>query len=165
VVRGAGSKSGFDAIADCYADSPTTSSPAETGLSSDPEMNWRVSGLDKYTLVSNSDAHSPPVLGREATVFDTDMDYYAVRRALETREGFAGTVEFFPRKASTTPTGTQVRRALRPAETIAHNGLCPACGKPLTVGVLSRIQELADRELGYGGRRVDFAASSRCRRS
>ncbi|GAA3436769.1 UvrD-helicase domain-containing protein [Kutzneria kofuensis] len=145
-----GSKSGFDAIADCYADLADHVFAAETGLSSDPEMNWRVSGLDQYTLVSNSDAHSPPVLGREATVFDTDMDYYAVRRALETRQGFAGTVEFFPEEGKYHSDGHRkcdVR--FDPAETIAHNGLCPECGKPLTVGVLSRIQELADREVGY----------------
>jgi DNA helicase-2/ATP-dependent DNA helicase PcrA len=145
-----GSKSGFDAIADCYADLADHVFAAETGLSSDPEMNWRVSGLDKYTLVSNSDAHSPPVLGREATVFDTDMDYYAVRRALETREGFAGTVEFFPEEGKYHSDGHRkcdVR--FDPAQTIAHNGLCPTCGKPLTVGVLSRIQELADREVGH----------------
>jgi DNA helicase II / ATP-dependent DNA helicase PcrA len=145
-----GSKSGFDAIADCYADLADHVFAAETGLSSDPEMNWRVSGLDKYTLVSNSDAHSPPVLGREATVFDTDLDYYAVRRALETREGFAGTVEFFPEEGKYHSDGHRkcdVR--FDPAQTIAHNGLCPTCGKPLTVGVLSRIQELADREVGY----------------
>ncbi|MFI9379755.1 UvrD-helicase domain-containing protein [Kutzneria sp. NPDC052558] len=145
-----GSKSGFDAIADCYADLADHVFAAETGLSSDPEMNWRVSGLDKYTLVSNSDAHSPPMLGREATMFDTDMDYYAVRRALETREGFAGTVEFFPEEGKYHSDGHRkcdVR--FGPAETIAHNGLCPTCGKPLTVGVLSRIQELADREFGY----------------
>ncbi|MFC0437951.1 UvrD-helicase domain-containing protein [Kutzneria buriramensis] len=145
-----GSKSGFDAIADCYADLADHVFAAETGLSSDPEMNWRVSGLDKYTLVSNSDAHSPPVLGREATVFDTDLDYWSVRRALETREGFAGTVEFFPEEGKYHSDGHRkcdVR--FDPAETIAHNGLCPECGKPLTVGVLSRIQELADRAPGY----------------
>jgi uncharacterized protein (TIGR00375 family) len=145
-----GSKSGFDAIADCYADLADHVFAAETGLSSDPEMNWRVSGLDRYTLVSNSDAHSPPVLGREATVFDTDLDYWSVRRALETRQGFGGTVEFFPEEGKYHSDGHRkcdVR--FDPAETVAHNGLCPECGKPLTVGVLSRIQELADREPGY----------------
>ena len=145
-----GSKSGFDAIADCYADLADHVFAAETGLSSDPEMNWRVSGLDKYTLVSNSDAHSPPMLGREATVFDTELDYWSVRRALETRQGFAGTVEFFPEEGKYHSDGHRkcdVR--FDPAETIAHNGLCPECGKPLTVGVLSRIQELADREPGH----------------
>ncbi|AHH97719.1 UvrD-helicase domain-containing protein [Kutzneria albida] len=141
-----GSKSGFDAIADCYADLADHVFAAETGLSSDPAMNWRVSSLDKYTLVSNSDAHSPPMLGREATVFDTDLDYYAVRRALETRQGFGGTVEFFPEEGKYHSDGhrkCEVR--FDPTETIAHRGLCPECGKPLTVGVLSRIQELADR--------------------
>src|SRR2546429_4298098 len=88
-----GSKSGFDAIADCYADLADHIFAIETGLSSDPAMNWRVSSLDRYRLVSNSDAHSPPALGREATVFETEVDYFAVRRALETGEGFGGTVE------------------------------------------------------------------------
>src|ERR1700752_4456406 len=91
-----GSQSGFDDLADCYADLSDNIFAIETGLSSDPEMNWRVSSLDKYRLVSNSDAHSPPMLGREATAFDCDLSYFAVEQALRTGEGFAGTVEFFP---------------------------------------------------------------------
>src|SRR5262249_18452671 len=84
-----GSMSGFDAVADCYADLADHVFAVETGLSSDPAMNWRVSSLDKYRLVSNSDAHSPPILGRESTVFDTDLDYFALRRALQTGDGLA----------------------------------------------------------------------------
>ena len=91
-----GSKSGFDAIADCYADLADHIFAVETGLSSDPEMNWRVSSLDRYRLVSNSDAHSLPALGREATVLTSGRDYFAVRDALRTGDGLAGTLEFFP---------------------------------------------------------------------
>ncbi|MCK2238752.1 MULTISPECIES: UvrD-helicase domain-containing protein [unclassified Crossiella] len=145
-----GSKSGFDAIEDCYLDLAQHIFAVETGLSSDPEMNWQVSGLDKYRLVSNSDAHSPPMLGREATVFDTDLDYFALRRALETGEGFAGTAEFFPEEGKYHLDGHRkcdVR--FDPAQTRAHQGRCPECKKPLTVGVLSRINDLADRPLGF----------------
>ncbi|MFD0202099.1 MULTISPECIES: UvrD-helicase domain-containing protein [Saccharothrix] len=144
-----GSKSGFDAIEDCYADLASHVFAVETGLSSDPLMNWRVSGLDRYRLVSNSDAHSPPVLGREATVFDTELDYYSVRNALETGDGFGGTLEFFPEEGKYHVDGHRkcgVR--MEPEETLAHRGICPECGKPLTVGVLSRVEELADRPHG-----------------
>src|SRR5262245_44677113 len=145
-----GSKSGFDSIEECYADLAGHVFAAETGLSSDPAMNWRVSGLDRYHLVSNSDAHSPPMLGREATVFDTELDYFAVRRSLETGDGLAGTIEFFPEEGKYHTDGHRkcgVRMA--PRETRALGGLCPECGKPLTVGVLSRVEELADRPDGY----------------
>ncbi|HEU0288127.1 MAG TPA: UvrD-helicase domain-containing protein, partial [Nocardioidaceae bacterium] len=122
----------------------------ETGLSSDPAMNWRLSSLDRYRLVSNSDAHSPPMIGREATVFDTDLDYLAVRRSLETGDGLAGTIEFFPEEGKYHTDGHRkcgVR--LTPRETEAHRGRCPECGKPVTVGVLSRVEELADRPDGF----------------
>ncbi|WP_431877594.1 UvrD-helicase domain-containing protein [Amycolatopsis sacchari] len=141
-----GSKSGFDAIEDCYADLAGHVFALETGLSSDPEMNWRVSGLDKYRLVSNSDAHSPPMLGREATLFDTELDYFAVKRALETGNGHAGSLEFFPEEGKYHVDGHRkcgVR--MEPEETRAHGGRCPECGKALTVGVLSRVEDLADR--------------------
>ncbi|PRX96110.1 UvrD-helicase domain-containing protein [Allonocardiopsis opalescens] len=144
-----GSKSGFDAIADCYADLADRVFAVETGLSSDPEMNWTVSSLDGYTLVSNSDAHSPPMLAREASAFDTGFDYYEMRRALETGEGYAGSVEFFPEEGKYHLDGHRkcdVR--LDPDETRALGGRCPQCGRPLTVGVLSRVVELADREPG-----------------
>lgn len=91
-----GSKSGFDSIEECYEDLSDYIFAVETGLSSDPEMNWKVSKLDKFRLVSNSDAHSPSKLAREATVFDTEPDYYGIMNALKTGKGYTGTVEFFP---------------------------------------------------------------------
>ena len=141
-----GSKSGFDAIDDCYGDLAPHIFAVETGLSSDPPMNWRVSSLDRFRLVSNSDAHSPEKLGREVCVFDTDLDYFALRRALETGEGYAGTLEFFPEEGKYHLDGHRscdVR--LSPGETRRHDGLCPVCGKPLTVGVMHRVEDLADR--------------------
>jgi uncharacterized protein (TIGR00375 family) len=145
-----GSKSGFDAVEDCYADLADHVFAVETGLSSDPAMNWRLSALDRYRLVSNSDAHSPPMLGREATVFNTELDYFAVRRSLQTGEGLAGTIEFFPEEGKYHTDGHRkcgVR--MTPAETRTLGGMCPECGKPLTVGVLSRVEELADRPDGF----------------
>jgi DNA helicase-2/ATP-dependent DNA helicase PcrA len=145
-----GSKSGFDSVEDCYADLADHIFAVETGLSSDPAMNWRLSALDRYRLVSNSDAHSPPMLGREATIFDTDLDYRSVRRSMETGVGLAGTIEFFPEEGKYHTDGHRrcgVR--LDPPETRAHEGLCPECGKPLTVGVLNRVEELADRPVGF----------------
>src|SRR5215218_7071732 len=144
-----GSKSGFDRVEDCYGDLAGHIFALETGLSADPEMCWRVSALDRYRLVSNSDAHSPPALGREATVLDTELDYFAIRRALETGEGFGGTVEFFPEEGKYHLDGHRkcdVR--MEPAETRRHGGLCPVCGKPPTVGVLHRVETLADRPAG-----------------
>ena len=144
-----GSKSGFDAVEDCYADLADHIFALETGLSSDPEMNWRVSALDRYRLVSNSDAHSPPMLGREATRFDTGIDYFAIRDALATGDGFAGTIEFFPEEGKYHLDGHRkcgVR--LAPAATREAGGDCPACAKPLTVGVLHRVEALADRPEG-----------------
>ena len=141
-----GSKSGFDSIADCYGDLAGHIFAVETGLSSDPEMNWRISSLDRYRLVSNSDAHSPIKLGREATAFDGPLDYEGIKRALETGDGYVGTVEFFPDEGKYHLDGHRkcgVR--LSPDETRRRDGRCPVCGDPLTVGVLHRVEELADR--------------------
>ncbi|HEX8628281.1 MAG TPA: UvrD-helicase domain-containing protein, partial [Catenuloplanes sp.] len=144
-----GSKSGFDAIADCYGDLAEHIFAVETGLSSDPEMNWRVSSLDRYRLVSNSDAHSPPALAREATQFATDLNYFAVRDALRTGDGLHGTVEFFPEEGKYHADGHRACGVNWPPEqTRAAGGSCPECGKPLTVGVLSRVEDLADRPAG-----------------
>jgi DNA helicase-2/ATP-dependent DNA helicase PcrA len=141
-----GSKSGFDSVEECYGDFAPHIFAVETGLSSDPPMNWRVSSLDRFTLVSNSDAHSPPMLGREACSFDTDLDYFAIRRALETGEGYGGTVEFFPEEGKYHLDGHRACNVrLEPPETRRLEGRCPACGKPLTVGVMHRVEELADR--------------------
>ncbi|MBP2323038.1 uncharacterized protein (TIGR00375 family) [Kibdelosporangium banguiense] len=144
-----GSKSGFDAVADCYADLADHVFAVETGLSSDPTMNWRVSSLDKYRLVSNSDAHSPPILGRNATVFDTELSYFALRDALRDGPGYVGTVDMFPEEGKYFLDGhRKCDIRMEPAETKKLNAICPSCSKPLTVGVLHRIAELADRDAG-----------------
>jgi uncharacterized protein (TIGR00375 family) len=145
-----GSRSGFDAIADCYADLAGHIRAVETGLSSDPELNWRVSNLDSYQLVSNSDAHSPQALAREATVLATELDYYAVRAALDTGLGLESTLEFFPEEGKYHADGHRACGVCwEPARTRGAAGICPECGKPLTIGVLHRVEELADRPAGY----------------
>jgi uncharacterized protein (TIGR00375 family) len=142
-----GSKSGFDSVKDCYGDLADHIFALETGLSSDPEMNWRVSSLDKYRLISNSDAHSPSKLAREATVFDTTADYFSIRKALKTGEGYVGTVEFFPQEGKYHEDGhRKCNVCLTPEETKKLKGICPICNKPLTIGVMHRVKELADRK-------------------
>lgn len=142
-----GSKSGFDSIEDCYGDLSYHIFALETGLSSDPEMNWHVSKLDKFRLVSNSDAHSVSKLAREATVFDIEPNYYSIMNALKTGEGYTGTVEFFPEEGKYHEDGhRKCNICLTPEETKKYNGICPVCGKPLTIGVLSRVNDLSDRK-------------------
>jgi len=144
-----GSSSGFDSVEECFGDLAPHVFALETGLSSDPAMNWRLSALDRYRLISNSDAHSPGKLGREACVFDCALDYFEMRRALETGKGFAGTIEFFPEEGKYHLDGHRsCNQRLTPAETRASGGNCPACGKPVTVGVLHRVETLADRPEG-----------------
>ena len=122
----------------------------ETGLSSDPPMNWRVSALDRLTLVSNSDAHSPSKLGREANLLDTGLSYPELVQAIRTGEGFLGTMEFFPEEGKYHLDGHRnCGVCLTPAETAALGGLCPVCGKKLTIGVEHRVEELADRPAGF----------------
>ena len=121
-----GSQSGFDSIVDCYGDLADRIFAVETGLSSDPAMNWRVSFLDRYRLTSSSDAHSPGKLGREATLFECEPDYFAIKHALESGHGYVGTVEFFPEEGKYHLDGhrkCEVR--LSPKETLARGGLCP----------------------------------------
>jgi uncharacterized protein (TIGR00375 family) len=146
-----GSQSGFDRVADCYADLAEHICAIETGLSSDPAMNWRVSSLDGYRLVSNSDAHSPPMLGREATAFVlADVDYFTIYRALRTGDGFGGTVEFFPEEGKYHLDGHRACDVrMTPEETRAADGKCPGCGKKPTIGVQHRVDVLADRPDGY----------------
>jgi uncharacterized protein (TIGR00375 family) len=146
-----GSQSGFDRVADCYADLSDHIFAIETGLSSDPEMNWRVSSLDGYRLVSNSDAHSPPMLGREATAFELPAaDYFQIYQALRTGEGFGGTVEFFPEEGKYHLDGHRACDVrMTPEETREAGGKCPACGKKPTIGVQHRVDALADRPEGY----------------
>ncbi|MDW8283270.1 MAG: endonuclease Q family protein [Myxococcales bacterium] len=145
-----GSMSGYDSLEACYGDLSSHIFALETGLSSDPPMNWRWSALDRFTLVSNSDPHSPGKLAREANVVDIDPSFPALRRALETGEGFLGTIEFFPEEGKYHLDGHRgCRMRLEPEERVRLGGLCPACGKPVTVGVLSRVEALADRPAGY----------------
>ncbi len=144
-----GSQSGFDCIDDCYGDLSHHVFAVETGLSSDPAMNRRVSSLDRFRLTSSSDAHSPHKLGREATLFDTELDYFSLKHALETGVGYGGTVEFFPEEGKYHLDGHRnCGVCLTPEETLAYGGLCPVCGKRVTVGVLNRVAALADREEG-----------------
>lgn len=143
-----GSKSGFDAIEECFEDLAPHIFALETGLSSDPEMNRLISALDRFTLISNSDCHSPNKLGREANFFTTEADFFAIRAALENpAQGFHGTVEFFPEEGKYHLDGHR-KCGVRwePSVTREHQGICPECGKPLTVGVLNRVMELADRD-------------------
>ena len=141
-----GSKGGYDSLEHAYGDLVGEIFALETGLSSDPEMNWRLSQLDRFRLVSNSDAHSPQKLGREATQYSCDMDYFAIKNALETGNGYHGTVEFFPEEGKYHQDGHRACKArLKPEETLDRNGLCPVCNKPVTVGVLHRVVELSDR--------------------
>jgi DNA helicase-2/ATP-dependent DNA helicase PcrA len=146
-----GSKSGFDSIEECFEDLTSHIFAAETGLSSDPAMNWRVSSLDGLTLVSNSDAHSPANLGREANLFDTELSYFAIRDALRSGhpDRFLGTLEYFAEEGKYHYDGHRkcgVR--FSPLETMRQDGLCPVCGRPVTVGVMHRVEELATREMG-----------------
>ncbi|CAB1078200.1 Endonuclease Q, cleaves 5' to damaged DNA bases / ATP-dependent DNA helicase UvrD/PcrA-like protein [Olavius algarvensis Delta 1 endosymbiont] len=146
-----GSKSGFDSVEECFEDLTHHIFAVETGLSSDPPMNWSVSGLDGLTLVSNSDAHSPMNVGREANLFNTSLSFGDIKQALESGdpEKFLGTFEFYPEEGKYHLDGHRncdVR--LWPQKTMGHNGKCPVCGKGLTLGVLYRVLELADRAEG-----------------
>ena len=147
-----GSNSGFDAIAECFGDQLKHIAAVETGLSSDPPMNWRLSELDRLMLMSNSDAHSPPKLGREANVFACELDYFEIMRILREKDTsrFLYTVEFFPEEGKYHYDGHRAcNRRLTPAETKAAGGRCPVCGRPPTVGVIHRVELLADREEGF----------------
>ncbi|MBU5614814.1 endonuclease Q family protein [Geomonas azotofigens] len=144
-----GACSGFESLQECFEDLAPEVHAIETGLSSDPAMNWRLSVLDGVTLISNSDAHSANKLGREATIFDTELSYDGVHQAIAGGKGVAGTIEFFPEQGKYHADGHRccgVR--FSPEETIAHGYRCPACGGKLTVGVLHRVELLADRAAG-----------------
>jgi len=143
-----GSKSGFDSIEECFGDLTPHVFALETGLSSDPDMNRMISALDRYALISNSDCHSPSRLGREANILSTGFDFFSLRDAIRSnhRGTFRGTVEFFPEEGKYHLDGHRACKVcLAPEETRKRNGRCPVCGRPLTVGVLHRVLELADR--------------------
>ncbi len=147
-----GAYSGFDDITECFEDLTGCIHALETGLSSDPAMNWRLSALDKFTLVSNSDAHSPGNLAREANLFDTALSYPHISRALQNRDTgeFHGTIEFFPEEGKYHYDGHRVCKVcMKPADTKAASGVCPVCGGRITVGVLHRVEALADRDEGF----------------
>ncbi len=144
-----GSRSGFDAIEECYGDLTEHIFALETGLSSDPEMNRLISSLDRFSLISNSDCHSPGKLGREANLLATNLDFYSLRNALRgnQRDSFPGTVEFFPEEGKYHYDGHRnCNVCLDPHESRRLGLLCPVCGKPVTVGVHHRVMELADRD-------------------
>jgi uncharacterized protein (TIGR00375 family) len=152
-----GSKGGFDKMEDCFGDLTKHIFALETGLSSDPLMNWRLSQLDNCVLISNSDAHSAPKLGREANIFDTEFSYPGIYSALkdESNKGFLGTLEFFPEEGKYHYDGHRdCNMRLTPKETKKNKGLCPKCGKPVVVGVMNRVEELADRKEGEKGKRA-----------
>jgi uncharacterized protein (TIGR00375 family) len=146
-----GANSGFDLIEECFEEMTPSIFALETGLSSDPSMNWRLPQLDKFTLVSNSDAHSPSKLGREANVFNTDFSYSALVDAIKSQnpDKFLSTIEFFPEEGKYHFDGhRKCGVVLSPPETVQHNYICPECGKKLTVGVMHRVNQLATREPG-----------------
>lgn len=144
-----GANSGFDTIEECFEEMTPFIFALETGLSSDPPMNWRLSSLDKYALVSNSDAHSPSKIGREANVFDTEFSYKGLTEAIRSKnpDKFLYTVEYFPEEGKYHYDGhRKCGVILSPQESMQHNNVCPECGKKLTIGVMHRIEVLADRE-------------------
>jgi len=147
-----GSMSGFDRIEDCFEEQTKNIYCLETGLSSDPAMNWRLSALDRFSLISNSDSHSPSKIGREANVFDCELSYKEIADTLKKkdRKRFLYTIEFYPEEGKYHYDGhrlCQVR--LSPEESKAHKGICPKCGKHLTIGVMNRVEQLADRPEGF----------------
>jgi uncharacterized protein (TIGR00375 family) len=147
-----GASSGFDSLDECFEELTPYIYAIETGLSSDPLMNWRLSSLDHITLISNSDAHSPAKIGREANIFDfnKEISYKNIINAIKTRNGFGGTIEFFPEEGKYHYDGHRTCGiSLSPKDTIKHNYLCPVCGKMLTVGVMHRVERLADRADGF----------------
>ncbi len=148
-----GSKSGFDSIEECFDDLSSEIFALETGLSSDPEMNRHISALDRFSLISNSDCHSPSKLGRNSNVFATGFDFFSMREALRypaTATGeqrFKSTIEFYPEEGKYHCDGhRKCGVCFEPAQTVKAEGICPECGKPVTVGVLYRVMELADRD-------------------
>ena len=145
-----GAKSGFDSVEECFEELTPYVHALETGLSSDPAMNWRISKLDRYQLVSNSDAHSPSKLGREANLLNIDCSYEGLYQAIQTGQGLEGTVEFFPEEGKYHFDGhRKCGVSLSPVEAERLGGICPACGKKLTMGVDHRVEQLADRAEGF----------------
>lgn len=154
-----GSRGGYDSVEECFRDLTPHIFALETGLSSDPAMNWQWSQLDRYTMLSSSDAHSPQKLGREVNLFDTGFGYHEMFAAIQTGQGFKGTYEFFPEEGKYSYDGHRhCNVCLSPEETIACNGICPVCNKPVTIGVFNRVATLADRnEPAKPAKAADFS--------
>lgn len=147
-----GSKSGFDSLEECFGEESKYIYALETGLSSDASMNWRLSALDNLTLISNSDAHSPSRIGREANIFNCNLDYYEIVNVIKNKDKnrFIATIEFYPAEGKYHFDGhRKCNVVFSPQETKRHNYTCPVCKGRLTVGVMHRIEDLADRPLGY----------------
>ncbi|MEA3452825.1 MAG: endonuclease Q family protein [Patescibacteria group bacterium] len=147
-----GSKSGFDSLEECFEDLTKHIFALETGLSADPAMIWRIPDGRRLTLISNSDAHSPNKLGREANVFDTDLNYDSIVKAIKEKDKkkFLYTIEFFPQEGKYHYDGHRnCDIVLSPKESAKYNNVCPVCAKPLTLGVANRIRQLADKDIGF----------------
>ncbi len=145
-----GAFSGFDRIEDCFEELTPYIHALETGLSTDPPMIWRISALDSFQLISNSDAHSPGKLGREANLFDIEMSYQGLYGAIQEGKGLKGTIEFFPEEGKYHFDGhRKCDLCISPRQTAAYGNKCPVCGKKITIGVLNRIEQLADRKEGF----------------
>ncbi len=154
-----GSKSGFDSIEECFGNYSGYIFAAETGLSSDPAMCRKFSELDRITLISNSDAHSPMKIGREANVFDTSLCYNSIISAIKrgNPEEFTGTIEYYPEEGKYYADGHRnCNYSFLPAETDKNGGICPVCGKKITIGVLHRIQKLSDKSKNKPAKKTYF---------
>ncbi|MDA0838913.1 MAG: endonuclease Q family protein [Planctomycetota bacterium] len=146
-----GAASGFDSLEECFEDLTPHLFAVETGLSSDPPMNGLLSQLDRYTLISNSDAHSPAKLMREGNIFESELSYYGIKKAWETDDPdiWRGTIEFFPEAGKYHLDGhRKCGERMTPEESAASGGLCPTCGRKVTEGVFNRVHTLADRPVG-----------------
>lgn len=146
-----GSESGFDSLEEAFGENARHIYAIETGLSSDPAMNWQLSMLDRLAFISNSDAHSSGKLGREANIFNTDLSYDGIMNALKKNDStaFESTIEFFPEEGKYHLDGHRLCKIrLTPEETRSLGGKCPVCGGQITVGVLSRVDSLADHKTG-----------------
>ncbi len=147
-----GSRSGFNSLEECFEGYSKYIYAVETGLSSDPPMSWRNSSLDKVALISNGDSHSPENIGREANVFNTDLNYMSVINTIKSKnpKKFLHTIEFFPQEGKYYMDGHRsCKISLTPTQSKKQKNLCPKCGKPLTIGVLNRSEELSDRKKGF----------------
>ncbi len=145
-----GAFSGFNSVEECFEDLAPYVRAIETGLSSDPPMNWRISALDRFQMISNSDAHSPAKLGREANLLEIPLCYDGLYEAIQEGKGLKGTIEFFPEEGKYHYDGhRKCHLCLSPSEAQKYGGICPVCGKKLTLGVSHRIEQMSDREEGY----------------